>query len=144
MANGTQTALQSTLPATIVQNQGRPKVTLMSSKDQRMMPAGDHPANPIAARSPYWRAAGVLLTIVSVNSERNGCVSDEPWSRGPTGIVPASMVAPTAVLDPSKDSEVSAGEVDVSSDEAAASLSGGVFGVDFELHSDKFRAPKGI
>ena len=69
MTKGTQHKRQNALPTTIVQNHGRPVLTLMISKDHRTMPAGDQPANPMAAKSPYWSAAGAWTVRASVRPE---------------------------------------------------------------------------
>ena len=43
---------------TMVHIQGMPEETWMISMPQRQRPAGDQPARPRAARSPYWRGRG--------------------------------------------------------------------------------------
>ena len=69
MVNGTRANRQSKLPATIVQNHGRPVETLISSSDHRTIPAGDQPMRPIAARSPYCNAGGRWLIAFSKISD---------------------------------------------------------------------------
>jgi hypothetical protein len=71
---GIQSNSQNTVPTIIVQNHERPVLTLISSNVQQITPVGDQPANPIAARSPYWRVAGALLVMFSVRLDRMGSV----------------------------------------------------------------------
>ena len=50
MEKGSRSRRESSVPATIVWNQGRPDETLMSSSIHVDRPAGVHPASPSAAR----------------------------------------------------------------------------------------------
>ena len=71
-------------------------------------------------------------------------MSDAPWPIASAVTVLAS-VAETAASIVALASPVGSGTtVEVSGEEAAISLAGGLVGVDFGHHSDRFRAPQGF
>ena len=138
MVNGTQTSLQNALPATIVQNQGKPEATFMISKDQRISPAGVHPVSPNAAKSPNWIGPGILwsisVTVVPESSVEAG-----------SGIKGGSVIVELASAVAASDVGSTEGLPDTISASLGFSPGGGggegvEVGVVFELgHSEKFR-----
>lgn len=155
-AKGTQANRQNALPTTMVQNHGRPVVTLMSSIDQRTRPAGVQPARPIAARSPYWSAAGACVASASVSPERTGSASVELVIASAADEASAEGMDETASKDDSATGveEPSTGAVEGVSDATLLLISsnedfgtsgtGGEVGLELDPqpHNDKFREPE--
>lgn len=133
MVKGTQTSFQKALPATIVQNQGKPEATFITSRDQRIIPAGIHPVRPNAAKSPNWRGSGrTLVTVVaeSVNADSGATGSPK------LSVVVVAFDTGSAAAVPDKIST----SLDFSGDGGDGM---GVVGLVFELgHSEKLRDAK--
>ena len=99
MLSGSRTNRQKTVPATIVQNQGVPVETCITSKDHRMRPAGVQLINPKSARSPYCKGEIMSGVMISV-TELGGVSTDDarPALLVNGSLVSAHMVSGSAVL----------------------------------------------
>jgi hypothetical protein len=141
MVNGTQTSLQNAVPATMVQNQGKPEATFMISKDQRINPAGIHPESPNVAKSPYWSGPGILLSTSVTTVPESRTVAGSGAKAGSamvelTSAVVAFDVGSTGGLS----DRISALLVFSAESPIGGGGEGVEVGVVFELgHSEKFR-----
>ena len=76
-------------------NHGRPVETFSSSSIHDDRPAGDHPASPSAARSPYWRgvSAARVLSRVSDVGMAGACAATTTLASAGTGTASAGEAA---------------------------------------------------